>query len=217
MADGTIGFYASASRQATRILNTNGTVSTMGDWVQVSRLGNPLINEVVIPLGQKDLWNASDPADDVQFLNRYTSPELAGLVNFLYPVLPDTQTTNRNDLVAVLLTGVPTLNFTGNTKADLLRLNTGVPPAKKSSPLGALAGDFQGFPNGRRLEDDVTDIEIRAVACGYGPILAGALGLCDLSPNNTLNDGVDKNKGSFLNSFPYVAAPNQGYEHSGHR
>jgi hypothetical protein len=139
------------------------------------------------------------------------------LVNFLYPVLPDTQTTNRNDLIAVLLTGVPTLNFTGNTKADLLRLNTGVPPAKKSNPLGALAGDFQGFPNGRRLEDDVTDIEIRAVACGYGPILAGALGLCDLSPNNTLNDGVDKNKGNFLNSFPYVAAPNQGYEHSGHR
>ena len=217
MADGTIGIYASASRQATRVLNTNGTISTMGDWVQVSRLGNPLINEVVIPLGQKDLWNASDPADDEQFLNRYTTPELAGLVNVLYPTLPDTQTTGRGDLVAVLLTGVPGLNFTGSTEADLLRLNTGIAPTKKPEALGVLAGDLQGFPNGRRLADDVTDIEIRAIACGYGSFLNGLLGLCNLSPNNTLNDGVDKNKGNFLNSFPYVAAPSQGYEHSGHR
>jgi hypothetical protein len=218
MADGTIGIYASAERQAIRVLNpTTGTATHSGDWVQVSRLGNPLVNEVIIPLGQKDLWNASDPADDSQFLNRYTSPELAGLVNFLYPALPDTQTMNRGDLVAVLLTGVPTLNFTGDTKADLLRLNTAIAPAKKANPLGVLAGDFQGFPNGRRLADDVTDIEIRAVACGYGPILAGALGLCNFPPNDTLNDGVDKNKGGFLNHFPYVAAPNQGYEHTGHK
>ena len=80
-----------------------------------------------------------------------------------------------------------------------------------------LAGDFQGFPNGRRLADDVTDIEIRAVACGYGPILAGALGLCNFTPNNTLNDGVDKNKGNFLATFPYVDVPNQGYDHTGHK
>jgi hypothetical protein len=218
MANGNLGIYASAERQATRVLNSNGTVSTMGDWVQVSRLGNPLINEVVIPLGQKDLWNASDPADDAQFVGRYTSPELAGLVNFLYPVLPDTPTTSRGDLVAVLLTGVPGLNFTGGTQADLLRLNTAIAPTKKPEALGVLAGDLQGFPNGRRLEDDVTDIEIRAVACGYGSFLAGLLQLCNLSPNNTLNDGVDKNKGgSFLKSFPYVDAPNQGYEHTGHK
>jgi hypothetical protein len=218
MADGTIGIYASASRQSLRVLNGDGTVGNSGDWVQVSRLGNPLINEVVIPLGQKDRWNASDPADDSQFLDRYRSPELAGLINFLYPVLPDTPTANRDDLVAVLLTGVPGLNFTGSTKADLLRLNTAIAPAKKANPLGALAGDFQGFPNGRRLADDVTDIEIRAVACGYGSILAGALGLCNFTPNNTLNDGVDKNKGgNFLATFPYVNAPNQGYEHTGHK
>ena len=217
-ANGIIGIYASADRRATRVLNGNGTVTSSGDWVQVSRLGNPLINEVVIPLGQKDRWNASDPADDQQFSNRYTSPELAGLINLLYPVLPDTLTSGRTDLVAVLLTGVPNLNFTGTTRADLLRLNTAVAPAKKPDPLGALAGDFQGFPNGRRLEDDVTDIEIRAVACGYGDILAAALALCNFTPNNTLNDGVDKNKGgSFLKSFPYVNGPNQGYEHTGHR
>jgi hypothetical protein len=219
MADGTIGIYASAERQATRVLNGNGTVSTSGDWIQVSRLGNPLINEVVIPLGQKDLWNASDPEADAQFASRYTSPELAGLVNFLYPVLPDTPTTDRNDLAAILLTGVPGLNFTGATQADLLRLNTGIAPTKKPEPLGVLAGDLQGFPNGRRLADDVTDIEIRAVACGYGSFLNGLLGLCNFTPNNTLNDGVDKNQGSgsFLTSFPYVGAPNQGYAHTGHR
>jgi hypothetical protein len=216
-ADGTIGIYASASRKQIKILRTNGTVDTQGPWVQVSRLGNPLINEVVIPIGKKDLWNASSPRNDSQFLQYYTSPELAGLVNLLYPVTPDVPTAGRDDLVAVLLTGVPGLNFTGDRQADLLRLNTAIAPTASPSPLGALAGDFQGFPNGRRLADDVTDIEIRAVACGYGPILAGALGLCNLAPNNALGDGVDANENTFLSQFPYVAAPNRGYEHTGHR
>jgi hypothetical protein len=215
-ANGTIGIYASASRQAIRVLNGNGTTSTSGDWIQVSRLGNPLVNEVIIPLGQKDYWNASDPKDDSQFLARYANPELAVLVNLLYPGLPDTPTTNRQDLVAVLLTGVPGLNNTGATQADLLRLNTAIAPTAKPNALGALAGDFQGFPNGRRLADDVTDIELRAVACGYGPILAGALSLCNLSPNNTIADGVDRNEEDFLSRFPYVAPPNQGYKHTGH-
>jgi hypothetical protein len=216
-ADGTIGVYASASRPKIKILRDDGSFDVQGPMVQVSRLGNPLVNEVIIPLGKKDRWNASDPKDDAQFLQHYTTPELAGLVNLLYPVLPDTQTMGRSDLVAVLLTGVPGLNFTGNVQADLLRLNTAIPPAASPNPLGALAGDFQGFPNGRRLADDVTDIEVRAVACGYGPILAGALGLCNLSPNNTIGDGVDANENAFLASFPYVAAPNRGYEHTGHR
>ena len=114
-AEGTIGVYASASRREMRVLRGNGTVDSRGDWVQVSRLGNPLINEVVIPLGKKDLWNSSKPRRDSQFLDRYTSPELATLINVLYPGLPDTPTMNRSDLVAVLLTGVPGLNFTGNT------------------------------------------------------------------------------------------------------
>ena len=216
-ADGTIGVYASASRPKIKILRGDGTFDAQGPMVQVSRLGNPLVNEVLIPLGKKDRWNASDPKDDAQFVQHYTTPELAALVNLLYPVLPDTQTMGRDDLVAVLLTGVPGLNFTGNVQADLLRLNTAIPPAASPSPLGALAGDFQGFPNGRRLADDVTDIEVRAVACGYGPILAGALGLCNLSPNNTIGDGVDANENDFLSAFPYVAAPNRGYEHTGHR
>jgi len=215
-ANGTIGIYASASRQQIRVLAGNGTVQSSGPWVQVSRLGNPLVNEVLIPLGQKDRWNASDPKDDSQFESRYTSPELATLVNVLYPSLPDAPTSGRSDLVAVLLTGIPGLNFTGKTEADLLRLNTAIAPAAHPNALGALAGDFQGFPNGRRLGDDVTDIEVRAIACGYGDILAGALGLCNLSPNNAVGDGVDANENAFLSTFPYVAVPNRGYEHTGH-
>jgi hypothetical protein len=215
-AEGTIGVYASTSRRSIRILR-EGRSDSVGRWVQVSRLANPLINEVVIPMGQKDRWNGSDPKNDGQFLPRYTSPELAGLVNFLYPTLPDTPTSGRDDLVAVLLTGVPGLNFTGDRKADLLRLNTAIPPTASPNRLGALGGDFQGFPNGRRLADDVTDIELRAVACGYGPILQGALGLCNLSPNNIIGDGVDANENAFLSTFPYLAPPNRGYEHTGHR
>jgi hypothetical protein len=218
-ANGTIGIYASASRQKIRVLRGDGGVDSAGPWVQVSRLGNPLINEVIIPLGKKDYWNASDPKNDAQFVQHYRAPELAGLVNFLYgPPVQDTLTANRDDLVAVLLTGVQGLNFTSNVQADLLRLNTEIPPAANPSQFGALDGDFQGFPNGRRLADDVTDIEIRAVACGYGPILAGALGLCNFPPNDTATDGVQNNAdASFLSSFPYVGVPNRGYEHTGHK
>jgi len=227
MANGNIGIYANASRPKIRILRGDGTFDANGPQVQVSRLGNPLINEVVIPLGQKDYWNASDPSRDSQFENRYTSPELAGLVNFLYPVLDDTPTSGRGDLTAVLLTGVPTLNFTGATKADLLRLNTNftAPPVGTGNRLGLLGGEFSGFPNGRRLEDDVTDIEIRAVACGYGPVVGPIIesfGFCagnaNRSPNNIVGDGVDTNADnpSFLASFPYLAKPNRGYEHTGH-
>jgi hypothetical protein len=183
----------------------------------VSRLGEPLINEVIIPLGQKDKWNRHDPADDAFFIRHYLTPELAGLVNFLYPALDNANTTNRQDLVAILLTGIPGLNFLaqGDTKADLLRLNMMIPPTS-SNPnsvdrLGALAGQFDGFPNGRRLADDIVDIELRAVAEGYGPILNAALGLPNRTPNNLVGDGVDRNDEMFQLTFPYLADPHQGY------
>jgi hypothetical protein len=208
----TIGVYASASRPALRILKADGRTKNLGPDVQVSRLGNPLVNEVLIPLGEKDYWNRQDPEDDQQFVGRYLSPELAGLIHVLYPPLPAPPTTNRQDLVAVLLTGVPNLNFTGSRLADELRLNTSIPPAATPERLGVLAGDFAGFPNGRRLADDVTDIELRAVACGYGPILHTALGLCDLKPNDQIGDGVDANDRPFMSTFPYVASPHQGYD-----
>ena len=212
----TIGIYASAKRQKVRVLQDDGTSDARGRFVQVSRLGEPLINEAVIPLGRKDFWNRADPGDDAQFESFYAAPELARLENLLYgSVLTPVDVTNRTDLVAILLTGVPGLNFTGPRKADLLRLNTSIAPTAPvgaGNRLGVIAGDLAGFPNGRRLEDDVVDIELRAIAQGYGPILHSLLGLPDKSPNNQLGDGVDANDKPFLARFPYVAAPHQGYD-----
>ena len=217
-----IGVYANASRHRVAILGGDNDDFNFdrddNNWVQVSRLGEPLINEVIIPLGQKDRWNLADPKDDARFLNRYKNPELAGLINFLYPALPDTPTTGRDDLVTVLLTGIPGVNFLakGDTRADLIRLNMMIPPTSADpnavDRLGAVDGQFDGFPNGRRLADDVVDIELRAVACGYGPILHAALGLCDLTPNDQIGDGVDRNDVPFQLTFPYLADPHQGYE-----
>jgi Domain of unknown function (DUF4331) len=222
----TIGVYASASRQSVTILGSDGTRRGEGRWQQVSRLANPLINEVVIPLGQKDRWNASDPKDDAQFAARYTDPEVTRLENGLYPVLDNAPETGRGDLVAVLLTGVPGVNFTGQTQADLIRLNTSIAPSGAvgtGNRLGALGGDLAGFPNGRRLEDDTPDIELRAFACGYGPVvgpLVESFGFCggnaNRTPNNMLGDGVDENETPFLTTFPYVATPHQGYDHGHH-
>jgi len=216
-----IGIYASALRQKTRVLRDDGGIDNDGPWVQVSRLGEPLINEVVIPLGKKDFWNRSDPADDAQFVKLYRSPEVTRLENGLYPPLDDASATNRNDLVAILLTGVKlpdgsAFTFTGNTPADLLRLNMGIAPTAAvgaGDRLGVLNGDLAGFPNGRRLEDDVVDIELRAFDEGYGSVLNGLLGLPNRSPNNTLGDGVDQGDLPFLPAFPYVGTPHQGYEH----
>jgi hypothetical protein len=211
----TIGVYASASRQQIRVLESDGTADHHGQWVQVSRLGEPLINEVIIPLGQKDAWNRSDPSGDAQFAPLYAAPEVATLENLLYPVLQPIDKVNRTDLTTILLTGVPNLNFTGSRPADLLRLNTTIGPTAAvgaGNRLGVLAGDFAGFPNGRRLEDDVVDIELRAIAQGYGSVLNNALGLPDKSPNNLVGDGVDANDKPFMPHFPYAATPHQGYE-----
>ena len=180
--DAVLGIYATASRQRVQVLGKDARPLRTGDFVQVSRLANPLVNEVVIPLGDKDRWNASDPSDDADFADRYLAPEVTRLENGLYSVLDDAPATSRDDLAAILLTGVDlravggpiNLNFTGSTKADLIRLNTGIAPtapAGAGNRLGVLAGDFAGFPNGRRLEDDVTDIELRAFACGYGTVV----------------------------------------------
>ena len=221
-----IGIYASASRQKRTIVNEDGTNSGQGDFVQVSRLGNPLINEVLIPLGQKDLWNRSEPENDATFDNRYTTSELAGLQNLLYGSALDAgaTTTGRTDLSLLFLTGVPGLNFTGNTHADLLRLNTAIKPgvngacpggtASAAAPdrLAVLDADLCGFPNGRRLEDDVVDIDLRGVGQGYGTFLNGAFGLPNKSPNNQLGDGVDASSVPYTHTFPYEASPLQGYQ-----
>ncbi|MBA2489191.1 MAG: DUF4331 domain-containing protein [Chloroflexi bacterium] len=209
-----IGIYAGSARLSTKVLNDTGVPELSGDYVQVSRLGNPLINEVIIPLGDKDLWNASDPANDADFADRYLNSELAAIINTVYPTLPDARTTDRTDLVLILGQGVPGLNATneGETLYDLLRLNMGIPPTANPSRLGVLDGDLAGFPNGRRLWDDVVDIELRAVADGYGSFLEENFGLPNLSPNNMVGDGCDANDKTFLKHFPYAASPHSGYK-----
>jgi Domain of unknown function (DUF4331) len=222
-----IGVYASASRRRIQILNTGGRLQrNRGPWVQVSRLAEPLVNEVLIPLRHKDKWNARDPERDSAFASNYTSPEVTRLANALYPALDDAPESGRGDIAAVLLTGVPGLNFTGPTQADLIRLNTGIPPSGPvgtGNRLGLLGGEFAGFPNGRRLEDDVVDIELRALTCGYGPVVGPIIesfGFCagnaNRTPNNQLGDGVDANDRPLHVTFPYVGEPSPGYEHAHH-
>jgi hypothetical protein len=175
----------------------------------VSRLGSPLVNEVVIPLKDKDRWNGSSPKRDGQFLEYVVKPELAGLLNALYGIsVPGGP---RNDLVAVFLTGVPGLTQPEKgVPAEYLRLNLSIPPSAAPNRLGVLAGDLAGFPNGRRLADDIVDIELRAVA---GVLVPGF----DIAPNNQLGDGVDVNDRDFLGVFPYVATPHNGLSHGHHR
>ena len=189
----TIGIWTAVDRQ---VANVNGK----GDkWVQVSRLGNPLINEVVIPTTQKDLWNRLTPADDERFVKYYRTPLLAAVINKLYKLgVPET---DRDDLVQVLLTGIPNVTFTGKNPADELRINLSTPvtPAGKQSRLGVLGGDNQGFPNGRRLNDDVIDIAEQAV----GGFLVGK--------KLPLGDGVDTNDVPSLSTFPYQADPASGF------
>ena len=218
--DSVIGVYASAERPVVTFdrrdnsrRHRSASLEGRLEWRQVSRLGEPLINEVVIPLGKKDRWNASDPSDDAQFAPNYRSPELARDLNALFPVVKAPET-GRDDLVAVLLTGLPPGNPFGlvtqvgkgrPAQADLLRLNLAVPPTPfaQQQRLGVLAGQADGFPNGRRLGDDIVDIELQAVA--------GALVRPANDPAPPLGDGVDENDQPFLQSFPYVATPISGF------
>jgi hypothetical protein len=171
-------------------------------WRQVSRLGNPLINEVVIPTKLKDRWNRLTPATDRQFSTYYENPILAAVINQLYKVGAPEH--NRDDLVQVLLTGVPGLNNTGTTRADELRINLSIPPKPRGTEnrLGVLGNDLAGFPNGRRLTDDVVDIAERAVA--------GAL----KGNNVPLGDGVNADDKATLPVFPYEPDPESGVDNT---
>ena len=192
-----VGVWAATDRQKVQVVN--GKAQTK--WVQVSRLGNPLINEVIIPTNKKDYWNSTSPAQDKQFQQYYTNPILAAVLQKLYPQFGPFKQAGRDDLVQVLLTGIPKLNETGTTLADELRLNLSIAPtpAGQVNRLGVIAGDNAGYPNGRRLADDVIDIDERVVA---GELVGHKL---------PLGDGVDANDVPFLSSFPYVAPPFSGY------
>jgi hypothetical protein len=216
-----IGVYASASRRKATILGPNGDIDETGPWVQVSRLGNPLFNEVVIPLGLKDLWNSQSPSDDKQFLKYVQHPEVPKrLAEYYHGVFPDLAAYGkpRADLVAILLTGIPAgiihgfQNFTGATPADLLRLNMAIPPAKTPNVLGILGGDLAGFPDGRRVFDDVFTIELRAFAGVTIPLVDPSF--TPDAASSRVTDGLDPSDiaSPFLGSFPYLGIPYSGFD-----
>ncbi|WP_367115228.1 DUF4331 domain-containing protein [Actinophytocola sp.] len=220
----TIGVWTTASRQRVRMLDTelNNTWST-GPYRQVSRLANPLFNEVIVPMGRKDFWNTQSPEGDARFAKFVAKPEVAGLLPGLFPgVFPNLDVLNKSgtpraDLLAILLTGIPAglipgfQNFTGKTQADLMRLNTAIPPSGQPSIFGLLDGDLAGFPNGRRVFDDVVAIELRAIAGAtyalvdknYTPDQAAA----------QVDDGVtpDDLDIPYLDRFPYLGVPHDGF------
>ncbi|WP_148616024.1 DUF4331 domain-containing protein [Nocardioides rubriscoriae] len=218
----TIGVWATASRRSARVFKKNlGKYGGTGPAVQVSRLGNPLVNEVLIPMSEKDKWNAAEPKDDVDFVQYVQKPELQGLLPFLYPtVFPNLAAYDkpRADLDAILLTGIPTgvvpgfRNYTGPIKSDMLRLNMAVPPKAQAdeNKLGILGGDLAGFPNGRRLGDDITAIELKAIAGATIPLVDP-----DYEPDGAaalLEDGTtDDNRPAILDHFPFMPLPGSGY------
>ncbi|MFE9094781.1 DUF4331 domain-containing protein [Streptomyces sp. NPDC007264] len=168
-----------------------------GDWTQVSRLGNPLVNEVVNPQKDKDTFNASAPWQDAQFLKNVTNPELPKLIEAIYKIKAPAEP--RNDLVDVFLKGVKGLNQPPYVRpAEELRLNTSIQPSADPKRLGVLDGDNAGFPNGRRLTDDVIDEALQVVE--------GEL----VGSKNDLGDAVDANDKKFGHSFPYLAEPTSG-------
>lgn len=214
-----IGGWTTASLRQARVLNaapkgviagataTKGPEVVGGAWTQVSRLGAPLVNEVVIGLPDKDRFNASQPKDDAQFADYVTNPTLPALLQVLFPVVTAPTLFPRTDLVAAFLTGVSGLNQpTGVTPSEMLRLNTSTPvvAAAAQNTLGVIGGDAAGFPNGRRPGDDVTDIELR--------VAMGVLLPADQAPSGQVpfTDGASLSALDFPQVFPYLNTPLPG-------
>jgi hypothetical protein len=220
-----IGVWSTTERPRVRITGTTGSGPGV-DRVQVSRLGNPLVNEVVVPANLKDAFNALPPDKDASIapvVARVKNPEVPQLIQAIYGV--KAPATPRNDLAEIFLTGITT-KAGGPIKADLnsqlnnadvissrfrpsemLRLNLSVKPTANPNRLGVLAGDLQGFPNGRRLTDDVVDIELQA--------LEGAAQTGKLVDALAKGDAVNANDNAFASSFPYLALPNVGAVNKG--
>ena len=220
-----IGMYASTARQKVKILGDNGTAKTQGPRVQVSRLANPLVNELIIDTSAKDFWNSQEPEDEAQFQEFYKNPSIAQALELIFGV-PVTATP-RTDLMSVFLKypGQP-LNGSncGNPCAELLRLNLRVAPTQPENQkrLGGLAGDGAGFPNGRRPNDDVTDIALRVVGgANYIAGLAGdGVNFLGGAPGAGTNDGpgygsipgnrLDVTANGIAKEFPYLPTPYDG-------
>lgn len=212
--DAVVGVWAVSSRQKITVLRSSifEDPLTVGPSQQVSRLGSPLVNELIIPLKLKDAFNRSKPSDDSQFAQFVTNPQLAVLLGAVFGV--NVPPAPRNDLVAIFATGIPVNSVTGpnfttflsdGRPHEMLRLNVAISPSASPSRLGLLGGDFAGFPNGRRVFDDVVDIALRAVAGGT-PFTPAT----NISPNNTIGDGVANNDVPFLTRFPYLGTPQSG-------
>jgi hypothetical protein len=215
VANPIVGIWTTASRRSIQIQNADGSTSANGDYVQVSRLGNPLVNEVVIPVGLKDYFNGSRPTQDGAALPLVEDPELPHLLNAIYGLdIPDsdpnTPGVQRDDLVSVFLTGVDGLNQPKHVRpSEMLRLNMSIPPCSSScSTVGVLGGDNAGFPNGRRLSDDIIDEALRVV---LGVLLPTHQPIAE-----TIGDDVDNNDVSFNTEFPFLAYPHSGSDPSPH-
>ncbi len=218
--ESTIGVWASASRQKSRIFDAkSGSFKGTGPWKQVARLGNPLFNEVIVPMSLKDNWNARRPGTDKKFERYVFKPELAGLLPELYPtVFPKLAAYKkpRADLHAILLTGIPKgvvpgfANYTGPTPADMLRLNVAIPPTQNPNKLGLVGGDAAGFPNGRRIGDDVVTIELRAIAGATIPLVDSSYTPDDAAA--AIEDGTTNTNAPLLANFPYLGLPGGGLQ-----
>ena len=199
-----VGVWSTTERKRLGVVRRRHGRQVRAHWVQVSRLGNPLVNEVVIPLGKKDQFNRTTPDRDAQLYGRYVlNPELAAVLNALFHV--NAPEHNRTDIVQAVLQGIPGLNQTagapGPPAVDTLKVNLGTPPASGAeNRFGVIGGDMAGYPNGRRLGDDVVDIDLQVIA-GF------------LKGNRVpLGDGVDRNDKPFLSAFPYLAPPTSGFD-----
>lgn len=218
-----IGGWTTASLRQGRLLNPSpvnlSASKEGGSWTQVSRLGMPLVNEVVIGLKDKDRFNSSKPVNDGQFADYVTNPVLPALIQALHSA-PAPTNFPRTDLVAAFLTGVPTLNRPANVVAsEMLRLNTGIDPATAGprSRLGVIGGDNAGFPNGRRIGDDVVDIALRVVM-GRLCTIAGVNAAVNCAAGDAPAGGADFTDGAYIDhgpayvnaAFPYLKAPLAG-------
>jgi hypothetical protein len=237
--NGTIGAWTSASLRQATILNRRATLNKpeigLGPWTQVSRLGNSLVNELFIGFPDKDRFNGSQPKNDGQFADYVTHPVFPAIVNVLFrdavnttlgADIADLAPVNipRTDLVTGFLTGFPGVNQLQTVSpSEMLRLNTNITPTARESqnPLGVVAGDLAGFPNGRRPGDDAVDIALRVAMgalCHDLPLGENGanvnLGLCspgDAPVGNTaLTDGAPISATDFDNSFPYLLTPYPG-------
>lgn len=201
----TIGVWATTSRPRTTVRRSPLPAASSGSFLQVQRMGNPLINELLVGQGFKDRFSMDQPRNDAQFATFFLDPALARVTNALTGGAVAIPTPPRLDLLPVV-TYSPPIAAPGTTAgpiADLLRLNTGVAPTPEANikRLGVLGGDPAGFPNGRRLQDDVVDLALRLVV---GGVLAGPP--FNASPLNTrLGDGVNVNDARYRSGFPYLA------------